>query len=250
MVLVNFSHFEDIVKILLNNPQFNEVEFIAIVGFNPDGNKENYDRIQQKVAQLQIQSYFGTYEEHEQIRLNSLLQQRLGEAQQAIVISFDGCPVSLFGRYEPYLSEEIPIKYIGEHEVIEASHSVLSRSYCKDRVLSRSLGLSDECYGLKLQHIPHLQPVEAWAIINTFDPMFASQLLRQTDSSDVTEFARQQMLVPAYFNKLDDFFRFLFFLDSNHSFVSDKKMLVYCSGIKLNEELTDFDMWRESYAPN
>lgn len=134
----DFSHFEDIMKALLGNPAFSSVEFIPIVCFLPSGKESNYIRIGEKLNLLGIPFFYGKPKDHEHFSQNVSLQEKLREANQAIIISFD----AIFGQYSRYLRQGIPIKQIGEHDpVITGSHD---------------LGLSSRCYGIKIKGSAHI----------------------------------------------------------------------------------------------
>ena len=226
----DFSHFEDILKALLNNPQFSNVQFIAIVYFNAKGKKSNYDLIQHKLDELGIKTYFGTDPEHLAFITDTELQHHLSEADQVIMISSP----SGFVIYEPYFKKNIPIKFIGEHETPDPFRG-LDRKYLPRTITLRSMGLSREHYGLKTKDILAPTSEDAWEIIQHHSPEFATRLLDCTNSPDFQKFCTQNMILPAYFNKCRDFVNFLRLLCRNHSSLSNEKnIVIYYSGNNLS----------------
>jgi hypothetical protein len=108
----DFTHFEDIMKVLLSDPKYSDVEFIPIVCFNSHGKESNYIRIGEKMKALCIPFFYGKEEDHKVFIENITLQKRLSDADQCIVISFD----QILRLYMPYFKEGILFKGISEHE--------------------------------------------------------------------------------------------------------------------------------------
>lgn len=230
----DFSHFEDIVKALREIPRFHQQKFIAFVGFDPNGKKENYDRIKDRLSHLDIEFYYGTYDELDQqfADLSAIITPKLEQASQAIVISFNSRKSSTFTCCSVWMRNlDTPPKFLGEHEANSLRYD--------GNYLSRSLGLSEHCYGLKIKNVPsHLAPEDAWETIQHADSAFFEQLLTQTHSTDVHEFVDNNILFPAYFNRLEGLLRFLIFLDKCPSI--DINISIYCSGLNF-EMFSDFE---------
>lgn len=227
----DFSHFEDIMQALLGNPRFSEVEFIAIVTYHDrdkwtypaELNEAIYLKIGERLKSLGIPFIYGRYSDHQNYSSDPGVQDLVSKAHQAITISYGDITENL---YKPYFKKDIPIKYIGEHEAIINE---------PDRI-TRSLGLSKGCYGIKLKEVERIKPEEAWQIIAENSPDFLSQLLISTNSNDFKTFIDNYILVPAYFNKPDVFAVFLNFLGINSSLTNGKNIIVYHSGYNFSED--------------
>ena len=221
----DFSHFEDIMKVLLAKPRFSKIEFIAIVTFkdrddltcSSDLNESIYLNVRERLYSLGIRFYYGRYTDHINYSNHHDVQDLLSEADQVVTISYGDITENL---YAPYFKKGIPIKYIGEHESIQKQPGRISRS----------LGLSEGCFGIKIQDIGRIKPKEAYEIIAKNNPEFFSQLLSCTNSDNFDDFISGNIVVPAYFNKPDDFAVFLNFLGVNSSLTQGKNIIVFHSG--------------------
>ena len=210
----DFKHFEDILKALLANPKFNDIEFIPIVLFESDGKEANYKRMHEKLKKLGIPFLYGTEDEHEKFSSNESIKKLVGDADQALNISYTAGEVTEL--YQPYLKANLPIKPIAEHEF-------------------NATGLGLTARGIKIADIPPIEPNEAWATIQKHDPGFAEELLTRTHAHNFETFRDTNTLIPAYYNKSEPFFRFLKFLAKNESFAHDKDMAMYFSGMSLED---------------
>ncbi|MDP3562356.1 MAG: hypothetical protein Q8R83_09305 [Legionellaceae bacterium] len=237
----DFTHFEDIIKMLLANPKFKHVEFISIVCFEATGLESNYVRIGERLRALGIRFFYGKNDDHARLSSDFVMQKLLNEVEQVILISYD----SIFELYEPYVKQGIPIKYIGDHEGAQDLTSFICTMFNKGRDMTnykqRNLGLSRKCHGIKIQQGSHLSVDEAWGAIEKSDPAFSTQLLACTHSSDFKTFSDNYILIPAYFNITSDFFSFLYLFGINDSFVG-KDIIIYHSGRSL-DGYTESETW-------
>jgi hypothetical protein len=214
----DFSHFEDIIKTLLANPKFNDVEFIPIVCFKAGGTESNYRRVGEKLKALGIPFIYGKDDDHKRFSSDPAIQKQLNEADQAIVISYD----TIFGKYQPYLKPDIPIKSISEHE------SIIYISGHKNHI-PHPLGLGLGKKGIKIKDATPTLPNDEWNIIKQNDPDVATQLLACTHSPDFENFYENYLVTPAYFNRPSDFVAYLHLFGVNQSL--SKNVVVYLSGI-------------------
>ncbi len=136
----DFTHFEDMVRYVRNDPNYSDVKWIAVVIFAGDGSPVNYAAIQRRLSALDIEFYYyrANYWISEQIYIdpcdlldaelqtNPDLREQLTLVDQVIRISTHGLPLTRF------LNAEIPQKYILEHEYTSLSSSGM-----------RALGLSE-----------------------------------------------------------------------------------------------------------
>jgi hypothetical protein len=236
----DFTHFEDILKMLLDNSKFKHVEFISIVCFQSSGLESNYVRIGDKLNALGVRFFYGKNDYHTRLSSDFAVQKLLNEVDQVILISYD----SIFELYEPYVKQGVPIKYIGDHEGAQDLTSFICAMFKTGRDMNykqRSLGLSRKCYGIKIQQGSYLSVDEAWDTIKKSDPAFSTQLLACTQSSDFKTFSDNCVLIPAYFNITSDFFSFLYLFGTNDHFV-DKDIIIYHSGRSL-DGYTEGEAW-------
>lgn len=230
----DFTHFEDIMKVLLTNPQFKNVEFIPIVKFVDGGKEANYKRIHEKLKMLGIPFLYGKTHEHEEFSKNQDVQQLVGDADQALSISSDQNSVT--AHYANFFKKNMPIKYVGEHE-----KGGNIPHYSDTLTLERNLGLGKDCYGIKITEVPHLSRSEAWSIIENNDPVFASELLACTHTDNFQKFSEQNTLIPAYYNKYEGLHSLLHHLTVN-DFEEKKDIAIYLSGMDVKARFFDDDM--------
>ncbi|MBA3536851.1 MAG: hypothetical protein H0T84_09610 [Tatlockia sp.] len=218
----DYSHFEDIVNALRTNPKFCDVKLIAFVLFHERGKESNYLFIGKKLKALDIPFYYGNAEDHERFSLDEEVQKHLREADQVLVISYEDCLVS---TYKPYIKNNIPFKYIGEHEILLADPNEI-----KENGLNRSLGLSAGKQGIKICTVPQIESINSWEIIQAKDPEFAAKTLTSTNCKDFKQFTHQNVIIPAYFNLNWDFIEFLRIFAVNKSYPLNKDILIVHSG--------------------
>lgn len=229
----DFSHFEDIITALLDNPVFSEVEFIPVVHFiqyDMPRRMACYPIIFEKMNRLfndrNIPFYYGARGAHDIFKTDMALQKKLSEADQVIVISFGEDLVDL---YKPYFKNDIPIKFIGEHEV------PFGIRFQYDNLFLRSMGIStNQYYGIKIGDIAEQDTSIVWEIVKKHDPEYIRKLLAYTHSSNSDEFMFKHEVIPAYFNKSWDFIEFLRLFDVNSSFPDTKDIVIIHSGNNLN----------------
>jgi hypothetical protein len=231
--LGDFTHFEDTMRALRANPKFQDIEFVAFVEFRdrPNLSKEQndavYSNIRRRLDALGVQSFYGRPEEHQAYAKQEDVQQIFREAEQTISISND--EIRRRSGYAP-LDANLPNKYIAEHEKKNPSYY--------PNTLDRPLGLSEGCYGLKLEDPPQTAPATAGQIIMENDPVFANQLLASTAATNFQEFNSNNHFIPAYFNKQEDFDMFLNIVASNPSLTHGKNIVIYYSGNTADLEST------------
>ena len=221
----DFTHFEDIMKTLLADPKYSGVVFIPIVCFNSGGKESNYVRIGEQMRTLGIPFFYGKNEDHLRLSKDKILQRLLGEADQAIVISYD---TGIFNQYKPYLKPGIPIKSIGEHE---RAILAMTRDNIEGHIQYR-LGLGPSSDGIKIRDTTPMTPNDAWSTIKRDDPSVATQLLTCTSSANFESFYNNYLITPAYFNRSMDFISYLFLLGISHSL--SQNIVVYLSGTTLD----------------
>ena len=220
----DFYHFEGIIKKLLADHHYKNVQFFAIVGFQTGGrlSKKDIKKIEQELKQLNVQFLYGSIKEHEAYSLNENVQKQLSTADQAIIISCD--KISKF--YQPFFNKNgMPIKYIMEHEYLTPS--------LRDNkpLLYRSLGLSKNHTGIKIEDIPLIQPDAAWEIMMRDNAVFCNQLLEKTASANFKALHAKNIFVPAYFSHSNGFTSFMDFIGSNDSVSGGKNIIMLVSGV-------------------
>lgn len=233
----DYTHMEDILRALKDNPLFSDVEFILIVCFIGDNSQSNYQRIHNKLKALGIPFYFGNKEDHLRFSADETLQKSLSEAIQAIIISYD----SIYELYDKYIRTEVPLKFIGDHDRLGAPDFIYEllrngRDWLAT-YKSRHLGLSEKHHGIKISANPFASSEEAWRIIQKLDPEFVTQLLTYTHSSDIKNFDDKQHIIPAYFNITSGFYAFLRTIAISNYFSKD--IVIYHSGFKLDNVINN-----------
>lgn len=229
----DYTHFEDIMRRLINDPRYMDVEFVPIICFNSYGKQINYYRINDKLEILfagKIKYYYTKSNNFGALELNpyigSEIYKKLKSAQQVIFISYES-NYEFSKHYEDILSKDILCKYIGEHEADEVqalkSHPI---SY-------RNLGLYDNHFGIKCDYSPKIERTQALSIINEQAPQFTHALLTQSQTSELQMFDEQNITIPCYFNNLEDFFAYLRFISTNKHLPKDKNIFIYFSGTNL-----------------
>jgi hypothetical protein len=212
----DFSHFKDILTAYLKNPKFRDVEFLPIVAFDTCGAESNYSKLKRECEHLGLNILYGTLKEHQSYILDTSIQEKIKDANQALIISYD---IGLFKLYAPYLNKNIPIKSIAEHE------SNIGPKFA----IQHNLGLGSSCDGIKIADITPQSPENAWEIIKTNDEDFFKTLLLKTASQDIAAFNKNYLMTPAYFNLRTSFACYLAFLSNNTP--PSKHIFVYLSGI-------------------
>jgi hypothetical protein len=218
----DFSHFVDIYTAMMKDPELNNIEFIPVV-YVAGSDEEKLKKINAKLSSLNIPLYFSghsaAFEDPSDNHKN--LIKTLNSSEQILFISAD----SLYHRYQNNINPKTILKTINEHE-----GCVLMRV---PNGIKRSMGLADDCYGIKISDFTHLSLSESSTIIADNDPIFFGDLLRHTESKSFEDFTRNNTLVPAYFNKPLDYDKFLTFLVTQDQ---DKKdIALYFSGSALSQ---------------
>ncbi len=194
----DFSHLVDIYLALSSNPKLKGYQFVPCIVY---GNEQGYEYAKEQLVNMNIPLYFmeAGYDFVKKFENDPTFLQHIKNAQQFLIISYSGFPgMDKWQEINPVA----PVKFIGEHEDIS----------CYGSDISRSLGLSEDCYGIKFRKLPRLQPQEAGSLLDKEAKDFVTSLLTHTKSKDFTEFYQRHVLIPAYCNKTEDFAKFLNFL--------------------------------------
>ncbi|MDX2346022.1 MAG: hypothetical protein QNK11_04040, partial [Legionella sp.] len=229
--LGDFTHFVEILQALKSNPYFQGVEFLPIIYFDERGKPANKKIVSDTLVKMgYADALFGIQADHEVFSSNVQIQEQIKALDQVIVISCDlGDLLVLYGAY---LKKEIPIKLIAEHE----AEIFFPKFIIQDAFITEaSLGLSHHASGIKVKPLDPMQPKKAWGIIENAHPNFSKKLLESTDSDSFDSFFKQNIIVPAYFNKDADFRIFLNRLAIAQSEFKDKDIVIYHSGSTLSE---------------
>lgn len=221
----DFVHLEEIVEELLARSEFNDVKLVAFIYFFALGLEERYQNIQRRLDKLaggsrQFIYFYGRYQAHLSWRNDALIASLFQEARQLVIISYD----KLSRIYQDLIPPPIVVKYIGEHEGLTGER--LCRA---ERTLNRSLGLGPNCYGIKLKNVRPLTRRAAIRTIQDVAPHFVACLLYSTGVSELSAVFARYELIPAYFNKINAFFSFLFLFVSNSTF--PQNVIFYLSGV-------------------
>ena len=220
----DYIHFEDITKAIMANNALNNIQLTAVIRVDPDSKDCNKELIQKKLSDLKINFYYN-----QELNEPSLLQ-TLATADKAIIIS----RVSDFDKdYNKFLKKKPPIIYIGEHETATNRYNIGRSFSC------RTLGLSDNFYGIKIPSIIKMNAEESWDTIHQSDINFASILDECTQCYSFNEFSQKVTLIPSYFNKPYDFLSFLSFLSTKLILSNEKKVVIYCSGVNMLDFFQD-----------
>ena len=220
----DYIHFEDITKAIMANNALNNIQLTAVIRVDPDSKDSNKELIQKKLRDLKINFYYN-----QELNEPSLLQ-TLATADKAIIIS----RVSDFDKdYNKFLKKKPPIIYIGEHETATNRYNIGRSFSC------RTLGLSDNFYGIKIPSIIKMNAEESWDTIHQSDINFASILDECTQCYSFNEFSQKVTLIPSYFNKPYDFLSFLSFLSTKLILSNEKKVVIYCSGVNMLDFFQD-----------
>ncbi len=223
----DFTHFTDIVKKLRADPKFSDIDFLAIVFCQHE--PPTFDKIRQELSELTIPFLYGNRADHERYSADETIQAQLGEADQAIVISYNALLTTI---YEPYLKKTIPRKTIGEHESSLEWYSLTDPNSASAHCYQFNLGLQPSMSGIKISDIPAINPLKAWKSLQDAEPLFANRLVTFTRCPHPKILLAQTLLVPAYFNRYQDFLSFVHFLATNQSISNNKDILIYLSGIR------------------
>ena len=224
----DFSHFVDIYNAIIKSPDLKAIEFVPVVCL--EGNDEaKLKKINATLTSLNIPLFFSgfkqSFETH--FQSNQDLINSLNKTAQVIFISAD----SLYSKYKIYINPNALLKTINEHE----GHVILDVPNSK----KCSLGLGEDCFGIKIGDYDSLTLNEATlneagSIIKANDPKFYNDLLQQSLTTDFTDFNKKNELIPAYFNSVEGFYKFLTFLATKE--IKENDIALYFSGLDLQSE--------------
>lgn len=223
----DFYHFADVIKKLASDPRYKDIRLVGFVEFKEGGSDTNYKRIENQIQEIKnqfsnIEIYFGTEKDHKKYSTDTNIQNMLGTADQAFTVSRG---LSLPLLYSAYLKPDIPLKSIGEHE----NAICCWPSAMPNPKIDCSLGLSKSS-GIKIENVPPIPAHEACDIIQTNEPKLSSELFRATNTSDFNACLEQNIIVPAYYSRLDDFIGLIHLLAMNESVSNGKNIIILASG--------------------
>src|SRR3990167_6899426 len=105
----DYYHFEDLMRTLLTDPHYADVEFVAIIYFDYKGKNTNYTIIDAKLKALfgdNIPYYYGKTIDHIGFKHDQQLVLKLKSADQVVLISHES---NIFrSRYDQYISKDVP----------------------------------------------------------------------------------------------------------------------------------------------
>lgn len=211
----DFSHLADIYKALRNNPKMRDYSFIPVILCA----NNQYKKIEARLKRLEIPIYF-LGERVAPLHQNESLQQHLADAEQVIKISSNNFMID---EYKKYCRPTVVYKFIGEHEQPAFGPG-------SENILSRSLGLSEGFCGIKLTNNERLEVSAALVSMSKSDPAFVGSVLQHSKERDAESFAQHNDLIPAYFNKWDDFSKFLMLVSINQKLPNERNISLYLSG--------------------
>lgn len=232
----DFSHLEDMLKKLCNDPDYKDIELIAMVQFRDGGKESSYQHIAQKVEKLKemgITIHYGTEADHKNFQKNEDITNQLQDVSQVISVSFG----QLANNYKRFIKQAI-YKSIGEHET-----ALSNVPDCIKFGEDYPLGIGDGTYGnyknigvgIKISQPLSLSPEEAWHTIEQNDPVFLNKIYALTNTTNFSEFDSQYILVPAYFTDQfgGDINNFIKMLASDNSL--NKEIIIYQSGFHMEK---------------
>ncbi len=226
----DFSHLLTILKALKESDEIKNYDLIPVITCY-----WGESSFKKQLNDIGIYTYFIERDSDKFLKDPDLIS-ILKEAKQFILVSY-----CYFRNLDQYLSmnPEAPFKYIGEHEVgIDLPLTEAESS--KDKTVFRyPLGLSRDSYGIKLDKIDQLQPQAATDIIQKEERELTDALFHQTDSKGFDSFHQHNILIPAYFNKINHLVRFLNLLSNVNLPENNKNIVIFLSG-KLGKDF-DFD---------
>ncbi len=152
----------------------------------------------------------------------------LKEAEQIIFISYG---FHIAERLAKYFKSDVLIKCIFEHEEPSSRNS----QYFK-QVIGRSLGLSENCYGIKLSKQKLMSRQDAFGFLEKNANKLTSCLFKYSKTANLNDFDKANVLLLAYFSnsKKMNFLSFLNLFVINQSLFQDKILWVYLSSKNVN----------------
>jgi len=235
----DFSHFEAIVKALKANSNFDDVEFLLLVLFLENEDRYPscalYNDLLMRTHNLGCTYIFGTESEHRcRLGLNSYVSSQLIDASQVLIISYD----KLFELYEPYFDKKAVIKFIPEHDASMSKQKTIQypQSLVKypRELLIRGLGLSSNCFGIKVKSEPNLTFTTAKETIQESDPSLFASMINCAGARDLEELLSDNKIIPAYFSYDWQFANFIAMISQNQTIHQEKNIIIYHSGTNFN----------------
>lgn len=252
----DFSHFEEIMTALNSNPRFRDVDFLLMVLFQTNLHRRKFDSLYmsllKRVKSLGCPFVFGSLDQHKQLFLqkinnsglysqdgidNDLIQEissvdfrnfgdLLKSAEQVIIISYD----KLFELYAPYFKENVPVKFIAEHDAeINTSGAKFANNF-----RLRPLGLHPSSYGIKIQKADDLNKSDSINAIKDY----AADFFKHMECLGL-DFINS-IVIPAYFNYDYRFAEFIGLISANKYFDKTKNVVIYHSGSNFNNFNEDY----------
>lgn len=239
----DFYHLADIYYALSKNPNLRDYEFIPIIGYGTAHSKKTIESFRNVLNKLNVINYFlypafrEVYEifgplpgygdpnvnsyfigSNSEFEKNALIQQNLRESSQIIVISSRS---SLNVNFERYAAENAVYTFIGEHEW---------NNPVAGKIQNYSMGLSDERYGIKLKKIDKINLTAALEIFKKEDHAFYKSLLKASRTSTITEFSKNNLVIPAYFNNFRSAKMLMVFMAINQTMPPTTNINISLSG--------------------
>lgn len=227
----DFSHFVDIYLYLirhLNRDIFQLIPVICCVTDNYQSDQENrFNRFHRKLQELKIPFYFyaNSLAFTRVFMEDPLLIQYV--AQASLILNISAVPDRELIQLVRHASPKTPLTYLGEHE---SPYNCLGWLY-------RSMGLSPNCYGLKIDSKIKVSPDTAFKKIIVENNVFAKILNQLTRNASITELKQNNLLALAYFQAgaMTDFNLFLLLLAVNSKIPANKNIILYLSSPQINE---------------
>ncbi|MGQ3892191.1 hypothetical protein [Legionella sp. CNM-4043-24] len=240
----DFSHFLDIYLFLRDHPETRNFELIPVICCDRDPVKTNvesrFNKILNKINSYNIPLYFYGDKEayNNDLSKNISLIQCFTEAVQIINISYPA--IGVFKKLLSYANPKARLKSIGEHEY----------NFAPEGWISRSLGLGPYSYGIKCKQIEPLEPADAFAVIENYNPLFTQALLKFTSSDTFFSFQENNIFTSAYFQptRTADLKLFLLLFSVNQSLPGNKNIAIYLStntANKFAEEISGSPEYKE-----
>ena len=220
--LGDYSHFVDIYLALRQQKEF---KLISIIKYSSEHEKFIADALKKHGISNHHLLLHEKAPNH--IKGNKQLQQDLSQSKLLIQVSHR---FSELAEYAVYCPQKTVLLCIGEHEYSYIPANVEPHL----KVVKFNMGLGKDTNGIKLCNFPLYTTDKCKKLNEITDTEFLAKLLNEQTPED---FFKKNIIVPAYFNKLVAFMRFIFFLGINQS-ISDKDITIYFS--TMQPEMAEF----------
>lgn len=224
----DYSHLVDIYKALVALDTDKVYDFIPVIACS----KTRYERVSSRISDLQPPpSQYFLYDSFDpRHRKDPELRKVLSEAEQMFVISFTLFPY--LNEFEYLLKPQVACKVIGEHETGDSEAAINKNTMCNKKWKSYSLGLQPLVFGIKLEKSIPIGTTEALSLIQEQNPCFIKELCSHLGANNVRMLVRKHSFIPAYFNKVEIFKKFVQFTADRHL----NEPVIYFSGSDLDTE--------------